>query len=126
MSQAASNQRWLFTVNAMAAGCFGGLSGVVGKLSVGDDFSLGVVVRVLLFAANALCTAQMWRYFLKALQHGSTPVCTILNTGTNFAVSGICGALLFGEAISALWLTGAAFILAGLTVIATDPTVSMT
>eukprot|EP00658_Telonema_sp_P-2_P018127 TRINITY_DN17109_c0_g1_i2.p3 TRINITY_DN17109_c0_g1~~TRINITY_DN17109_c0_g1_i2.p3 ORF type:complete len:113 (-),score=17.69 TRINITY_DN17109_c0_g1_i2:201-539(-) len=100
--------------------------GVVGKLSVGDDFSLGVLVRVLLFAANAVCTAQMWRYFLKALQHGSTPVCTILNTGTNFAVSGICGALLFGEAISALWLTGAAFILAGLTVIATDPTVSMT
>eukprot|EP00744_Colponema_vietnamica_P022356 GILI01032092.1.p1 GENE.GILI01032092.1~~GILI01032092.1.p1 ORF type:complete len:154 (+),score=26.05 GILI01032092.1:50-463(+) len=121
-----SNAQWQFTLYAMAAGMFGGLSGGVGKMSVSDTYTLGIIVRILFFAANGVCTAQMWRYFLKALSLGPTPVCQVINTGTNFAVSALLGILFFGEEITAMWLAGAAMVVAGLAIIATDPNIPMT
>lgn len=115
--------QWQFTMYAMTAGAFGGLSGAVGKMSVADSHSLGAIVRVLFFAANGVCTAQMWRYFLKALSLGPTPVCQVLNTGTNFAVSALLGILFFGEVITGMWLAGACMVVAGLAIIATDPSI---
>lgn len=115
--------QWLFTMYAMTAGLFGGLSGAVGKMSVTDDHSLGVIVRVLFFAANGVCTAQMWRYYLKSLSLGPTAICQVLNTGTNFAVSALVGIVFFGETITTLWLVGAMMVVAGLAIIATDPSI---
>lgn len=110
----------------MLAGMFGALSGVTGKLSVsGDDVSLIMMAaRVVLFLGNAVCTGQMWRYYLKALSLGPTPIAQVLNTGTNFAVSAICGILVFGEAVNWIWCVGAAAAAVGLALIATDSEVT--
>eukprot|EP00758_Cryptobia_borreli_P006053 Tbor_TRINITY_DN5067_c1_g1::TRINITY_DN5067_c1_g1_i1::g.14229::m.14229 len=118
-----STTRWhthTYMFYAMLAGCFGGLSGVVGKLSVGDDFTLGFLLRAVLFSLNGVFTAQMWRYFLKALSRGPTPVCHIVNTGVNFVVSAVCGVIIFQETISFMWMCGAVLVAIGLTIIATD------
>lgn len=98
----------LFLFYAALAGTFGAMSGVVGKVSVASTFELHLIFRIMFFAANAVCTGQMWRYYLKALALGSTPVCSIVNTGVNFAVSAILGILVFGETVTALWCLGAA------------------
>lgn len=105
----------------MLAGAFGGMSGVAGKLSVSSDVAFGMYLRVILFGFNALCTAQMWRYYLKALALGPTPTCQIINTGTNFILSAALGLAFFGEEVNALWCTGASLVLVGLGIIASDP-----
>ncbi len=105
---------------AMLAGLFGALSGVVGKLSVTGDMEIVAWARMSFFAANAVCTALMWRFFLKSLSLGPTAVASTLNTGTNFAVSALFGALLFGEEVTALWCVGAAVCCAGMVLIVTE------
>lgn len=119
-------QQRSFVLFAMLAGTFGALSGVVGKLSVTSDVALEWYLRVVCFAANGLCTAEMWRYYLKALSLGPTPTCQILNTGANFAVSALFGYAVFHEAINAMWLLGAMLVVLGLGITATDPGVPAT
>lgn len=120
-SSTSSSNQSRFVLYAMMAGTFGALSGAVGKLSVTDELTLGVLFRVLFFASNGLFTAQMWRYYLKALSLGPTPTCQILNTGTNFAVSATLGLWLFGETVNALWMAGAVCVAVGLALIVSDP-----
>lgn len=70
--------------------------------------------RTLFFGSNAFFTAQMWRYYLKSLSLGPTPVCQIVNTGTNFAVSALVGIVFFSEAVDTMWCCGAALVVIGL------------
>eukprot|EP00331_Platyophrya_macrostoma_P023283 CAMPEP_0176450422 /NCGR_PEP_ID=MMETSP0127-20121128/27139_1 /TAXON_ID=938130 /ORGANISM="Platyophrya macrostoma, Strain WH" /LENGTH=161 /DNA_ID=CAMNT_0017838099 /DNA_START=9 /DNA_END=494 /DNA_ORIENTATION=- len=120
-----SSGSWDFFFFAMLAGVFGALSGVTGKVSVAGELTSLVIFRVASFAANGFCTAQMWRYYLKALALGSTPTCQIINTGTNFMVSAIMGMLLFGESVNTLWCCGAVLIVVGLGIITADPSVKI-
>ncbi|KAH9578780.1 hypothetical protein LSM04_004489 [Trypanosoma melophagium] len=77
-------------------------------------------VRGLLFASNAFFTAQMWRWYLKALSCGPTPVCQIVNTGMNFAISAFLGLVVFHEEVTLLWAIGALLVVMGLAVVVTD------
>lgn len=86
--------------------------------------ALPYLLRVLFFLANAFFTAQMWRWYLKALSLGPTPVCQIINTGMNFAVSAFVGLVVFGEQVTLTWACGALFVVLGLAIIVTDPHVS--
>ncbi|KAF8279698.1 hypothetical protein TcG_08785 [Trypanosoma cruzi] len=136
----------MFFAHASLAGAFGALSAVVGKLAVTNDsgsslfvalasfFSRGelrdaelqwvgvvtLVIRVLLLASNIFFTAQMWRWHLKALSCGPTPVCQIVNTGTNFAVSAFLGLFVFREEITAMWAVGALLVAIGLALVVSD------
>ena len=117
-TETAPADRQRFLLCAVLAGVFGAVSGIVGKLSVDDAWSLGAALRVTLFAANGVCTGQMWRYYLKALALGPTAVAQMLNTGANFAVSAIVGVVAFGESVNAVWFVGAALTTLGLALIA--------
>ncbi|KEG14334.1 hypothetical protein DQ04_00521190 [Trypanosoma grayi] len=136
----------IFFLYASLAGTFGALSAVVGKLAVAESSgesiaalatpllsAVGVhiagaqlsgvlllAVRGLLLAVNAFCTAQMWRWYLKALSCGPTAVCQIINTGTNFAVSALFGLLVFREEITVSWAAGALLVVVGLALVVTD------
>ena len=106
-----------FLFYAMLAGVFGALSGVCGKLSVVGTMEIAVVLRALSFAANVYSTGQMWRYYLKALSLGPTPIASIVNTGTNFAVSALFGFLVFSEGVNWVWCCGAILICIGMSII---------
>lgn len=82
------------------------------------------LLRVVFFASNALFTGQMWRFFLKSLSLGPTPVSQIINTGTNFAVSAFLGLLFFQEEVNAMWAAGALLVVVGLALVVTDPEVA--
>ncbi|KAG5470639.1 hypothetical protein LSCM1_01885 [Leishmania martiniquensis] len=138
-----------FFVNASIAGVCGALSGVVGKLAVEsarvpllvewggrylqlDRAAMEMVqavapwlLRILCFLMNVFLTASMWRFYLKALSQGPTPVCQILNTGTNFVVSALAGLVLFAEEVTPMWGAGALLIVLGLALVVSDPQVSV-
>jgi multidrug transporter EmrE-like cation transporter len=78
------------------------------------------LLRAISFGGNAVATGAMWRYFLKALSLGPTPVAQIINTGVNFAASAFFGILLFGEVVGPLFWVGAATVLLGLALIVKD------
>ncbi|ESL06861.1 hypothetical protein TRSC58_05458 [Trypanosoma rangeli SC58] len=148
--QPSSTASRAFFLYASLAGMFGALSAVVGKLAVAESSGNSLIaavasffawvnlnhadswwahvallgIRGLLFASNVFFTAQMWRCYLKALSCGPTPVCQILNTGTNFAVSAILGLVIFREEITAMWAVGALLVVAGLAVVVSDTKVS--
>lgn len=90
------------------------LSGVVGWTLLG--------LRILFFASNAFFTAQMWRYYIKSLALGPTPVCQIINTGTNFAVSAFFGIVFFGEEVTVMWAAGALLVVLGLGLVVSSET----
>lgn len=108
----------MFLFFAALAGACGALSGIFGKLSVDDSWPFAVPVRVVLFSLNIVATSFMWRYYLKALALGPTPIAQMVNTAANFAVTAVVGIGLFGEAVSSLWCIGAALTCVGLSMIA--------
>lgn len=110
----------LFAMYAMFAGVFAAGSAFVGKLSVTGDREIFWLFRILLFGSNAFFTAQMWRYYLKSLQMGPTGLCSIVNTGTNFAVSAFLGITFFGEVVNWVWWLGALLCCLGLSIAVTE------
>lgn len=139
----------VFLVHASLAGACGALSGVVGKLAVESSRVPSLVhsgasylelnaqtteavqaivpwlLRLVFFLLNAMLTGSMWRFYLKALSQGPTPVCQILNTGTNFVVSAFAGLVFFAEEVTPLWGVGALLIVMGLALVVSDPQVSL-
>ncbi|KPI83684.1 hypothetical protein ABL78_7278 [Leptomonas seymouri] len=139
----------VFLINASLAGACGALSGVVGKLAVESARVPSVVragaaslhlnvqtaeavqsvvpwlLRLVFFASNAILTGSMWRFYLKALSQGPTPVCQILNTGTNFVVSAFAGLVFFAEEVTPMWGVGALLIVLGLALVVSDPQVTV-
>lgn len=136
----ASSASSLFFLYASLAGVCGALSSVVGKLAVAAEGVpamasaaltvvgmanqtetlerlLPLILRIVFFVSNAILTAQMWRFYLLALSRGPTPVCQIVNTGTNFAVSALVGLLVFGEEVNAMWGCGALLVVLGLALV---------
>ncbi|RNF27321.1 uncharacterized protein Tco025E_00513 [Trypanosoma conorhini] len=141
----------VFFFYASLAGSFGALSAVAGKLAVAERSRRAIIavaaallalvnvrdenarwvgaallgIRGLLLAANVFFTAQMWRWYLKALSCGPTPVCQIVNTGMNFAVSALLGFVVFREAVTATWAVGALLVAVGLAVVVSDAGVAV-
>ncbi|GET91577.1 hypothetical protein, conserved [Leishmania tarentolae] len=139
----------MFLAHASIAGACGALSSVVGKLAVEsarvpslvrrgglylqlDLATMEMVqtivpwlLRLFFFVMNAILTGSMWRFYLKALSQGPTPVCQILNTGTNFVVSALAGLVLFEEEVTPMWGTGALLIVLGLALVVSDPQVGV-
>lgn len=142
-----------YLLYSLLAGTFGALSAVVGKLAFAHDNSgsatslSGVVsmffalvgidarsnslaaalvlgLRAVSLAANGYCTAQMWRWYVRALSCGSTPVCQVVNTGANFGVSAILGFFVFHEVVTITWLAGALLVVVGLMLVVSDTDVS--
>jgi uncharacterized membrane protein len=136
-----------FLINASLAGACGALSGAVGKLAVESASVPSLVragavrlhldaqttervqavvpwlLRLVFLGLNAMLTGSMWRFYLKALSQGPTPVCQILNTGTNFVVSAFAGLVFFAEEVTPMWGVGALLIVMGLSLVVSDPQV---
>nr|CCC96050.1 unnamed protein product [Trypanosoma congolense IL3000] len=139
-----------YLLHAALAGTFGALSAVVGKLAISQDgdnrnvtsvttlaaplFALlgmdivnswwttavHIVLRGMSLGVNAFCTAQMWRWYIKALSCGPTPVCQVVNIAANFGVSALLGLLVFHEVVTFTWLIGAVLAAIGLTLVASE------
>ncbi|CCW67709.1 unnamed protein product [Phytomonas sp. Hart1] len=86
--------------------------------------ALPLVFRSIFLITNVVLTGQMWCFYLKALSVGPTPVCQILNTGTNFAVSAFVGIFFFLEEVNVMWVCGALMVFVGLALIVMDPSAS--
>ncbi|XP_070574659.1 transmembrane protein 42-like [Ptychodera flava] len=80
-----------------------------------DCESIALYLRFLCFAMIFLFNAMMWTLFVKSLRKCSSSLeATLINTATNFFVSGVMGQMLFGETMSLLWWFGASLIVIGL------------
>jgi drug/metabolite transporter (DMT)-like permease len=56
----------------------------------------------------------MWTFYTKALSISPSAVhVNIVNTTSNFLITAILGALIFGEKLPALWFVGAVFLVTG-------------
>jgi drug/metabolite transporter (DMT)-like permease len=56
----------------------------------------------------------MWTLYTKSLSISPSAVhVNIVNTTSNFLITAILGALVFGEKLPALWFVGAAFLVTG-------------
>ncbi|CCU74702.1 hypothetical protein BGHDH14_bgh03107 [Blumeria hordei DH14] len=74
-------------------------------------------VRVF-FALNLIFNGIMWTLFTKALARGtSTTQVSILNTSSNFMITGMLGWVIFSEKLSPTWLIGALLLITGSVII---------
>lgn len=71
----------------------------------------------LMLVSNAL----VWTFFVRALHaSGGSLVATVTSASTNYCLSALFGALLFGESTSLVWWGGTSLVLVGLILIGTD------
>lgn len=130
-----ASHKWLI-IYGIQAGLFACLASVFGKLALSEDdimricmevgkFSqldlvgpcsrLSPVVRVVCIALIIASNSLMWLFFTKAMNASSTTAAALaVNSAANFLLTGIAGAVLFGETLSLQWAVGTMFILAGL------------
>jgi uncharacterized membrane protein len=74
--------------------------------------------RQLFFLLNLVFNAIMWGLFTRALTlASSTTRVSVINTSANFIITAILGVLIFSETLPALWLLGAAMLVAGSVII---------
>uniref|UniRef100_A0AC35F3I4 EamA domain-containing protein n=1 Tax=Panagrolaimus sp. PS1159 TaxID=55785 RepID=A0AC35F3I4_9BILA len=108
---------------AIAAGICASLAPIFMKLAFAENiqtFNLQLL-KYIYFICFALSNICMWFFHSKALQASdSTIKAVVLNTGTNFVVTGILGWIVFGEQQSFLWAIGISCIIAGISLIASD------
>jgi uncharacterized membrane protein len=79
---------------------------------------LDILLRAAVFGLSFLFTGTMWALYTKALSAGPSAVkVNIVNTASNFIVTALLGAIVFGEKLPLLWWVGAGFLVAGSVVI---------
>jgi drug/metabolite transporter (DMT)-like permease len=60
----------------------------------------------------------MWAFYTKALSAAPSAVhANIVNTSSNFIITALLGALIFGENLPPLWWAGAALLISGSVII---------
>ncbi|QDS73492.1 hypothetical protein FKW77_009206 [Venturia effusa] len=115
---------------AITSGMFAALNGVFAKLTtndltsswsamISDALSINataaeLILRIAVGLSSFGLSATMWTFYTKALANSPSAVhVNIVNTTSNFLITAILGALIFGEKLPALWFLGAAFLVTG-------------
>lgn len=71
-----------------------------------------------MFLLNLLFNAVMWGLFTRALTLAPSAIrVNVINTASNFLITAILGLVIFSETLPALWLVGAAMLVAGSVII---------
>ncbi|TID26056.1 hypothetical protein E2P81_ATG03827 [Venturia nashicola] len=129
MTSPAPNQSAWQTI-AITGGIFAALNGVFAKLTTNDLTSswsatlsntlpinaslVEVILRIAIGLSSFGLSATMWTFYTKALASSPSAVhVNIVNTTSNFLMTAVLGALIFGEKLPALWFLGAAFLVMG-------------
>jgi multidrug transporter EmrE-like cation transporter len=108
---------------AISAGICASLNPMFLKLAFAENYQASnlPLLKYTFFICFALSNIFMWFFHSKAMQASdSTIKAVVLNTGTNFVVTGLLGWLIFGEQQSFLWVIGISCIIAGISLIASD------
>lgn len=83
-----------------------------------DNAYVNVVLRGIFFGLNIVFNIAMWALFTAALTRSSSTTRTsIVNVSSNFFITAILGAMIFGEKLPLLWWAGAGLLAAGNVVI---------
>ena len=90
-------------------------SGVALFLGLAEDNSyINLALRGTFFGLNIVFNIAMWALFTAALTRGSsTTRVSIINVSSNFFITAMLGAMIFGEKLPFLWWLGAAMLAAG-------------
>jgi uncharacterized membrane protein len=79
---------------------------------------LEILLRAAIFGLSFLFTGTMWALYTKALSASPSAVkVNIVNTASNFIITALLGALVFGERLPVLWWIGAGLLVAGSVII---------
>src|ERR1700755_772243 len=77
-----------------------------------------LVLRAAIFGLSFMFTGTMWALYTKALSASPSAVkVNIVNTASNFIITALLGAIVFGEKLPILWWLGAGLLVAGSVVI---------
>jgi drug/metabolite transporter (DMT)-like permease len=108
---------------AALAGVFGALSGFAVKFATSGAYGPlpAAVVFAVGMAINVLCTGQMWRYSLKAMNLGSTAASMMSTVAVNMSLSALVGMVVLGEHLGLQYLIGSGLMITGLALVAGDP-----
>ncbi|KAL9113082.1 MAG: hypothetical protein Q9227_002694 [Pyrenula ochraceoflavens] len=123
---------WLLL--AIASGACAAINGVFAKLtttslttSLATSLShllslpptpVNLLLRATFFGLNLAFNVAMWTLFTAALTRGdSTTRVSIVNVSSNFVVTAVCGAVVFGEKLPGWWWVGAGCLVVGNVVI---------
>jgi drug/metabolite transporter (DMT)-like permease len=89
-------------------------------MSLSSDFQhyLEAVLRAAIFGLSFFFTGTMWALYTKALSASPSAVkVNIVNTASNFIITALLGAVVFGEKLPLLWWFGAGLLVAGSVII---------
>ncbi|KAK6758510.1 hypothetical protein RB195_015998 [Necator americanus] len=105
----------------MGAGAAGASAAIASKFAFGEYTSDTHEKFVLSLAVFALSNVLMWWSYTKSLSMAdSTMQCMSVNTGTNFALTGIFGYLFFSETHSLFWCFGLSLVFVGVCLLAAN------
>jgi uncharacterized membrane protein len=112
-----------YTLNSTTASLTTSLSShIINLLSLPVSYQsyLDILLRAAIFGISFIFTGTMWALYTKALSLSPSAVhVNIVNTASNFIVTALLGALVFGEKLPMLWWVGAAFLVGGSVIIGT-------
>ncbi|KAI8113851.1 hypothetical protein M9435_003842 [Picochlorum sp. BPE23] len=94
---------WLYL--GVSAGCLGATSAALGKCA-GLYFEDRWGLRIFLYILMVLANGGMLFLFSASMRHTSSLRATGVSVGSNIIMSGILGAVFFGEAVSMPWVIG--------------------
>ncbi|MES1916653.1 MAG: hypothetical protein MHM6MM_008454 [Cercozoa sp. M6MM] len=117
--------------NAVLAAVLGTLASVAGKCAFEDSLreSLGItwqhawiVQAAIGVGAMIALNGVMWTTLVKAMQKTGTVTATATSNAVSFALSGLLGALFFGDTLTQKWFLGTALTIGGVTMLTLDKT----
>ncbi|CAJ0587025.1 unnamed protein product, partial [Mesorhabditis spiculigera] len=102
-------------VYPVLAGVFASLAAIASKVTFANYSWQNDPLPFLAFLSAALVSnVLMWLFFTKALARSTSTVKVMaINTGTNFALTGILGAAIWGETHSIVWWLGLSLVISG-------------
>ena len=107
---------YLRTTTALTSTLASGLASFLGLAE--DNTYINIALRGTFFGLNIVFNIAMWALFTAALTRGSsTTRVSIINVSSNFFITAILGAIIFGEKLPLGWWCGAGLLAAGNVVI---------
>ncbi|VDM75858.1 unnamed protein product [Strongylus vulgaris] len=104
----------------MSAGAAGAIAAIASKFAFGE-YSIDkqyekFVLSLLVFVVSNIL--MWWAYTKSLAQADSTLQCMAVNTGTNFALTGVLGYIFFSESHSIFWCFGLSLVFVGVCLLA--------